>query len=183
MHTGQHYDAEMSDVFLAELGLPKPDVFLGVGSGTHGEQTAKALVGIEQVLLERRPDLVVVPGDVNSTLAGALAAAKLHIPVAHLEAGLRSFDRTMPEEHNRLLTDHLSDVLLLHSESAFDNLDARGDRPRQGPFRREHDDRLGLRAPRAREAPRSPGARSASNRARTGSSRCTARRSSTIRRS
>ncbi len=126
VHTGQHYDAEMSDVFLAELGLPKPDVFLGVGSGSHGEQTAKALVGIEQVLLERRPDLVVVPGDVNSTLAGALAAAKLHIPVAHLEAGLRSFDRTMPEEHNRLLTDHLSDVLLLHSESAFGNLEREG---------------------------------------------------------
>jgi UDP-N-acetylglucosamine 2-epimerase (non-hydrolysing) len=126
VHTGQHYDADMSDVFLDQLGLPKPDVFLGVGSGTHGEQTAKALVGIEQVLLERRPDLVVVPGDVNSTLAGALAAAKLDIPVAHLEAGLRSFDRTMPEEHNRLLTDHLSSVLLVHSESALDNLEREG---------------------------------------------------------
>src|SRR4051812_31457956 len=85
VHTGQHYDSVMSDVFLQELGMPEPDVFLGVKSGTHGEQTARALVGIETVLIERRPDLVVVPGDVNSTLAGALAAAKLQIPVAHLE--------------------------------------------------------------------------------------------------
>jgi UDP-N-acetylglucosamine 2-epimerase (non-hydrolysing) len=126
VHTGQHYDPDMSDVFLDQLELPKPDVFLGVGSGTHGEQTAKALVGIEAVLLEQRPDLVVVPGDVNSTLAGALAAAKLDVPIAHLEAGLRSFDRTMPEEYNRLLTDHMSDVLLVHSESAFDNLEREG---------------------------------------------------------
>ena len=126
VHTGQHYDAEMSDVFLSQLGLPRPDVFLGVGSGTHGQQTAKALVGIEEVLLERRPDMVVVPGDVNSTLAGALAAVKLDIPIAHLEAGLRSYDNRMPEEHNRLLTDHLSSVLLVHSESALDNLAREG---------------------------------------------------------
>ena len=126
VHTGQHYDADMSDVFLSQLGLPKPDVFLGVGSGTHGQQTAKALVGIEEVLLERRPDMVVVPGDVNSTLAGALAAVKLDIPIAHLEAGLRSYDNKMPEEHNRLLTDHLSSVLLVHSESALDNLAREG---------------------------------------------------------
>ena len=126
VHTGQHYDAEMSDVFLSQLGLPKPDVFLGVGSGTHGQQTAKALVGIEEVLLERRPDMVVVPGDVNSTLAGALAAVKLDIPIAHLEAGLRSYDNRMPEEHNRLLTDHLSSVLLVHSESALGNLAREG---------------------------------------------------------
>jgi UDP-N-acetylglucosamine 2-epimerase (non-hydrolysing) len=126
VHTGQHYDAEMSDVFLAELGLPKPDVFLGVGSGTHGEQTARALLGVEQVLLERRPQLVVVPGDVNSTLAAALAAVKLQIPVAHLEAGLRSFDTSMPEEHNRKLTDHVSSLLLVHSASAVDNLAAEG---------------------------------------------------------
>ena len=126
VHTGQHYDAEMSKVFLDELGLPEPDVFLGVGSGSHAEQTAKALVGIEEVLVERRPDLVVVPGDVNSTLAGALAAAKLHIPVAHLEAGLRSYDRRMPEEHNRVVADHLSRVLLVHSESAIDNLRREG---------------------------------------------------------
>jgi UDP-N-acetylglucosamine 2-epimerase (non-hydrolysing) len=126
VHTGQHYDADMSDVFLAQLGLPKPDVFLGVGSGTHAEQTARALVGVEGVLLEYRPSLVVVPGDVNSTLAGALAAVKLQIPVAHLEAGLRSYDPTMPEEHNRILTDHLSSLLLVHSAGAIDNLAAEG---------------------------------------------------------
>jgi len=126
VHTGQHYDPEMSDVFLDQLGLPVPDVFLGVGSGTHAEQTARALVGVEGVLLEHEPALVVVPGDVNSTLAGALAAVKLGLPVAHLEAGLRSFDPTMPEEHNRRLTDHLSAVLFAHSQSAVDNLAAEG---------------------------------------------------------
>jgi UDP-N-acetylglucosamine 2-epimerase (non-hydrolysing) len=126
IHTGQHYDPDMSDVFLHQLDLPKPDVFLGVGSGSHGEQTARALVGVEKVLLERRPVLVVVPGDVNSTLAGALAAVKLGIPVAHLEAGLRSFDPAMPEEHNRRVTDHLSTVLLAHSQSGVDNLAAEG---------------------------------------------------------
>ena len=126
VHTGQHYDADMSDVFLHQLGLPRPDVFLGVGSGTHAEQTARALVGIEGVLLEERPRLVVVPGDVNSTLAGALAAVKLQIPVAHLEAGLRSFDPTMPEEHNRVVADHLSTVLLTHSPGADENLAAEG---------------------------------------------------------
>jgi UDP-N-acetylglucosamine 2-epimerase (non-hydrolysing) len=126
VHTGQHYDAVMSDVFLQELGLPEPDVHLAVRSGSHGEQTARALVGIEAVLLEHRPDVVVVPGDVNSTLAGALAAAKLHVPVAHLEAGLRSFDPRMPEEHNRKLTDHLSDLLLVHSADAIENLEREG---------------------------------------------------------
>ena len=126
VHTGQHYDAVMSDVFLTELGLPEPDVFLGVGSGSHGEQTARALVGVEQVLLEREPDLLVVPGDVNSTLAAALAAVKLHVPVAHLEAGLRSYDPRMPEEHNRLLTDHIAALLLTHSESARTNLEREG---------------------------------------------------------
>ena len=126
VHTGQHYDPEMSDVFLDQLALPAPDVFLGVGSGTHAEQTARALVGIEAVLVEQQPALVVVPGDVNSTLAGALAAVKLGVPVAHLEAGLRSFDPAMPEEHNRQLTDHLSSLLLAHSQSAVDNLAAEG---------------------------------------------------------
>jgi UDP-N-acetylglucosamine 2-epimerase (non-hydrolysing) len=126
VHTGQHYDPEMSDVFLAELELPKPDVFLGVGSGAHGEQTARALVGIERVLVEQRPRLVVVAGDVNSTLAGALAAVKLELPVAHIESGLRSFDNSMPEEHNRRLTDHLSSILLAHSPNALDNLAAEG---------------------------------------------------------
>jgi len=126
VHTGQHYDAEMSDIFVGQLGMPTPDVFLGVGSGTHAEQTARVLVGVEQVLIEHVPQLVVVPGDVNSTLAAALAAAKLDIPVAHLEAGLRSFDPSMPEEHNRRLTDHLSTILLTHSQSADDNLAAEG---------------------------------------------------------
>jgi UDP-N-acetylglucosamine 2-epimerase (non-hydrolysing) len=122
VHTGQHYDSEMSAVFFEELGLPQPDLFLGVGSGTHAEQTAKALTGVEQVLVEHEPGLVVVAGDVNSTLAAALAASKLQIPVAHIESGLRSFDESMPEEANRLLTDHLSRVLLAHSESAVTNL-------------------------------------------------------------
>jgi UDP-N-acetylglucosamine 2-epimerase (non-hydrolysing) len=126
VHTGQHYDETMSDVFVEELELPKPDVFLGVGSGTHGEQTAKALVGVEQVLLEREPSVCVVAGDVNSTLAAALAASKLRIPVAHIEAGLRSFDETMPEEANRRLTDHLSRILFAHSENAVANLVAEG---------------------------------------------------------
>src|SRR5829696_2087328 len=126
VHTGQHYGTEMSVVFLDELELPQPDVFLGVGSGTHAEQTAKALVGVEQVLLEHRPSLCVVAGDVNSTLAAALAASKLQIPVAHIEAGLRSFDEAMPEEANRLLTDHLSRILLAHSESAVENLQREG---------------------------------------------------------
>jgi UDP-N-acetylglucosamine 2-epimerase (non-hydrolysing) len=122
VHTEQHYDAAMSAVFIDELELPKPDVFLGIGSGTHAEQTARALVGVEQVLFEHRPSLVVVGGDVNSTLAAALAASKLQIPVAHIEAGLRSFDETMPEEANRRLTDHLSQILFAHSEGAATNL-------------------------------------------------------------
>src|SRR4051812_1427228 len=126
VHTGQHYDDDMSGVFIRELGLPEPDVFLGVGSGSHAEQTARALTGIASVLEEHRPELVVVPGDVNSTLAGALAAVKLGIPVAHIESGLRSFDPAMPEEHNRRLTDHLSSVLLAHSQSALDNLAREG---------------------------------------------------------
>src|SRR5689334_8694721 len=104
IHTGQHYDAAMSTVFVDELEMPEPDVFLGVGSGTHAEQIAKTLVGVERVLVERPPALVVVAGDVNSTLAAALAASKLQIPVAHVESGLRSFDESMPEESNRRLT-------------------------------------------------------------------------------
>jgi UDP-N-acetylglucosamine 2-epimerase (non-hydrolysing) len=126
VHTGQHYDAAMSDVFVTELGLPQPDIFLDAQSGSHAEQTARVLIGVEKTLLERRPDLVVVVGDVNSTLAAALGAAKLEIPVAHVEAGLRSFDRRMPEEHNRRLTDHLSSVLLVHSQSGLDNLASEG---------------------------------------------------------
>jgi UDP-N-acetylglucosamine 2-epimerase (non-hydrolysing) len=126
VHTGQHYDEEMSDVFVRELELPPPDVFLGVGSGSHAEQTARALVGVERVLAERRCSLTVVCGDVNSTLAGALASVKLAVPVAHVEAGLRSRDPTMPEEHNRRLTDHVSTLLFAHSREAVDNLAREG---------------------------------------------------------
>jgi UDP-N-acetylglucosamine 2-epimerase (non-hydrolysing) len=126
VHTGQHYDALLNDVFFSELALPRPDVELHIGSGTHAEQTGAALVGLERVFLEYKPDLVVVPGDVNSTLAGALAAVKVGIAVCHLEAGLRSNDPTMPEEHNRKLTDHLSALLLTHSQDANDNLAAEG---------------------------------------------------------
>jgi UDP-N-acetylglucosamine 2-epimerase (non-hydrolysing) len=126
VHTGQHYDASVSDVFFAELPLPEPHVKLEVRSGTHGAQTARALDGLERVFIELEPGLVVVPGDVNSTLAAALAAVKLHIPVCHLEAGLRSFDWAMPEEHNRRLTDHVSTLLLTHSAEAHENLAAEG---------------------------------------------------------
>jgi UDP-N-acetylglucosamine 2-epimerase (non-hydrolysing) len=126
IHTGQHYDAEMSDVFLRELDLPQPDIALGVGPGSHAEQTARALTGLERAFADQRPELAVVAGDVNSTLAGALAAVKLGIPVAHIEAGLRSFDPSMPEEHNRRLTDHASSILLAHSSSAVDNLALEG---------------------------------------------------------
>jgi UDP-N-acetylglucosamine 2-epimerase (non-hydrolysing) len=126
VHTGQHYDLRLSGEILADLDLRPPDVFLGVGSGTHGVQTARTLEGVERVLLEAPPSLVCVAGDVNSTLAGALAAAKLGIPIAHVEAGLRSFDWTMPEEINRVLTDRLSDLLFTHSEECLENLAAEG---------------------------------------------------------
>jgi UDP-N-acetylglucosamine 2-epimerase (non-hydrolysing) len=126
VHTGQHYDERMSAEMLSDLGLPEPDVFLGIGSGTHGLQTGRALIAFEEVLLDRRPDLVCAGGDVNSTLAVALAAAKLGIPVAHVEAGLRSFDWTMPEEINRVLTDRLSALLFTHSPEAAANLEAEG---------------------------------------------------------
>jgi len=122
VHTGQHYDHEMSRIFFEDLKIPEPDFFLGVGSGSHAQQTAKVMVEFEKALEKEQPDLVVVVGDVNSTLACALVAAKLLIPVAHVEAGLRSFDRTMPEEINRILTDHLSEYLFTTSADADANL-------------------------------------------------------------
>ena len=126
VHTGQHYDPAMSDVFFRELGLPEPDHYLQVGSGTHAEQTADVLRRLEPVLLDELPDLVLVVGDVNSTLAAALCAAKLQIRVAHVEAGLRSGDREMPEELNRLLTDQLADLLFTTSADADENLAREG---------------------------------------------------------
>lgn len=126
VHTGQHYDRMMSGIFLEELGVPEPDHMLGVGSGTHAEQLAGVLAALAPVLEEERPDLVVVPGDVNSTLAAALACAHLRIPLAHVEAGLRSFDRSMPEEVNRVLTDQVSDLLFTHSPEAARNLSSEG---------------------------------------------------------
>ncbi|MFH0873192.1 MAG: UDP-N-acetylglucosamine 2-epimerase (non-hydrolyzing) [bacterium] len=126
LHTGQHYDYLLSQVFFEELGLPDPDYHLGVGSGSHGRQTARMLTGVEKVLLAERPDLVLVYGDTNSTLAGALAAAKLHTPVAHVEAGLRSFDPKMPEEINRVLTDRLSSLLFCPTPTALQNLRTEG---------------------------------------------------------
>lgn len=126
IHTGQHYDYGMSAAFFADLGLPGPDVNLEIGSGTHAEQTGGVMIAYERVCLERRPDLVVVVGDVNSTVACTLTAKKLQLPVAHLEAGLRSRDRTMPEEINRIVTDAISDLLWTPSEDADENLQYEG---------------------------------------------------------
>ena len=126
MHTGQHYDDALSRVFVEELEVGRPQHMLDVGSGSHAVQTARVMERLAPVLERERPDVVLVPGDVNSTLAAALAAVKLRVPVAHLEAGLRSYDPRMPEEHNRLLTDHIADILLTHSESAQANLEREG---------------------------------------------------------
>jgi UDP-N-acetylglucosamine 2-epimerase (non-hydrolysing) len=122
VHTGQHYDDRMSEVFFRELDLPRPDINLGVGSGGHAQQTAAILVGLEEEMIATKPELVIVYGDVNSTLAAAIAASKLGIPVAHVEAGLRSFDMSMPEEINRIVTDRLSDLLLCTSPDAIAHL-------------------------------------------------------------
>ncbi|MGF3055832.1 non-hydrolyzing UDP-N-acetylglucosamine 2-epimerase [Microbacterium sp. YY-01] len=126
VHTGQHYDPMLSDIFFDELGIGAPDVHLGVGSGTHGVQTGAMLAALDGVFDEHRPDWVLVYGDTNSTVAAALSAVKMHIPVAHLEAGLRSFNRRMPEEHNRVMTDHAADLLLAPTQVAVDHLAAEG---------------------------------------------------------
>ena len=126
VHSGQHYDVNMSDIFFTQLAMPKPDHFLGIGSGSHGRQTAEALVRVEELLLAEHPDLVLVYGDTNTTVAGALAAAKLKIPVAHVEAGIRQEPKDMPEEINRVVTDHLAERLYCCSELARKNLEAEG---------------------------------------------------------
>jgi UDP-GlcNAc3NAcA epimerase len=126
LHTGQHFDANMSNVFFEELDIPNPDYHLGIGGGTHGQNTGRMIEAIEKVLLNEKPDWLLVYGDTDSTLAGALAAVKLHIPVAHVEAGLRSYNRAMPEEINRVLTDHASEKLFAPTETAVGNLAAEG---------------------------------------------------------
>ncbi|MCS0790798.1 UDP-N-acetylglucosamine 2-epimerase (non-hydrolyzing) [Cytobacillus firmus] len=122
IHTGQHYDKNMSDIFFEELNIPKPDYHLNVGSASHGRQTADMLAGIEEIILDEKPDYLLVYGDTNSTVAGAMAAAKLHIPVIHIEAGLRSFNKKMPEELNRIMTDHISEFLFCPTNTAVKNL-------------------------------------------------------------
>lgn len=129
VHTGQHYDRQMSEVFFEELGLPRPDINLGVGSGSHAEQTAAIMIGLEKLFAELRPDLVIVYGDVNSTLAAAVVASKQGVRLCHVEAGLRSFDRSMPEEINRIITDRLCDLLLVTSPDAIAHLASEGARP------------------------------------------------------
>jgi len=133
VHTGQHYDKEMSQVFFDELEIHKPDYNLGVGSAGHGRQTSMMITGIEEVLLKEKPDCVLLYGDTNSSLAGALAASKLHFPVIHIEAGLRSFNKSMPEELNRIMSDHASTLLFAPTNDAFKNLMAEGFRPENSP--------------------------------------------------
>ncbi|HCC71002.1 MAG TPA: UDP-N-acetylglucosamine 2-epimerase (non-hydrolyzing) [Bacteroidales bacterium] len=133
LHTGQHYDRTLSEVFFEELEIPKPDYNLGVGSARHGKQTASMITGIEEVILKEQPDAVIIYGDTNSTLAAGIAASKLKIPVAHIEAGLRSFRKEMPEEINRLLSDHISTLLFAPTDAALKNLIKEGIRPDASP--------------------------------------------------
>ena len=146
VHTGQHYDRAMSEVFFEELGVPAPDHMLEVGSGTHAQQTARTMERLEPVIEDEKPDLLVVPGDVNSTLAAVLTAVKMGIPVAHVESGLRSFDLSMPEEVNRIVADRFGSHLFLHSEEAIGNLRAEGIAHGTDALRRQHDDRHAGRA-------------------------------------
>jgi UDP-GlcNAc3NAcA epimerase len=139
VHTGQHYDTNMSQVFIDELGIPEPDYNLNIGSASHGVQTARMIEGIEQILLDEKPDYLVLYGDTNSTLAGAVAASKIHVPIAHIEAGLRSFNKSMPEEINRIMCDHASTLLFSPTKTGFNNLVREGFDPGgQGPFTADH---------------------------------------------
>ena len=163
VHTGQHYDPNMSDVFFKELGIPSPAIHLGIGSGSHGAQTGQMLERLDQVIRDEVPDWVLVYGDTNSTLAGALAAAKLHVPVAHVEAGLRSFNRRMPEEINRVVVDHVSTLLFAPTDGALHLLEAEGIR---GPQVRQVGDVMfdaailhGCRAEECGGGPGAPGHR------------------------
>jgi UDP-GlcNAc3NAcA epimerase len=133
VHTGQHYDQNMSQVFFDELGIPAPDHNLNVGSGSHGKQTAAMITGIEQILLDEKPDAIILYGDTNSTLAGAIAASKIHVPIVHIEAGLRSFNKSMPEEINRIMCDHASTLLFSPTESGYKNLRNEGFRENNNP--------------------------------------------------
>ena len=119
VHTGQHYDENMSEVFFEELQIPSPNYNMNIGSGKHGQQTAKMIEGIEKILLDEKPDVLLIYGDTNSTLAGSVAASKIHVPIAHIEAGLRSFNKSMPEEINRVLSDHVSSMLFCYSSRMY----------------------------------------------------------------